>query len=72
MRYLFLILLFIVTLHAEYIEGIDTTDVNGWGLDTSFNISDFGINTTVGKIVVYSFESTSNWKYTHIPDMASG
>jgi hypothetical protein len=22
---------------AEYVEGIDTTDENGWGLDSAFN-----------------------------------
>jgi hypothetical protein len=33
------IIFLIVTVHAEYFEGIDTTDSDGFGLDSSFGIS---------------------------------
>ena len=37
-----LILFFIVSLaHAEYIEGIDTTDANGYGLDSALQVTSY-------------------------------
>ncbi len=43
------------TLHAEYIEGIDTTDENGYGLDSAFRLNEGYPEGYNGQIIVYYY-----------------
>ena len=45
--------------HADYIEGIDTTDVNGYGLDSTFQI-------IAGKVIQATSEATQFIPYFRV------
>ena len=64
---LFLIVLFNINIYAEYLEGIDTTDNAGWGIDSSFQIKiiqDSIITIDAEKGITYAFDSVNEFVNT--------
>jgi hypothetical protein len=59
--FLFILLVSIHSVRSEYVEGTESIDANGWGLDSAFQVTDWCIRGDI--YVSYNFFSQSSTGY---------